>query len=81
MTGVVSSYAHEHGGRVVLLFLLFLLAIYNFITSGYNSFAIITGKYPYIKRINNGNYVIVSKTNITFADSTLSTVINSINLK
>lgn len=41
MTGIVKSYAHEHGGRVVLLFLLFLLAIYNFITSGLNSYAII----------------------------------------
>ena len=41
MTGIVRSYAHEHGGRVGLLFLLFLLAIYNFITSGLNSFAII----------------------------------------
>ena len=41
MTGIVKSYAHEHGGRVALLFLLFLLAIYNFITAGFNSFAII----------------------------------------
>lgn len=41
MTGLVRSYAHEHGGRVVLLFLLFLLAIYNFITAGFNSFAIV----------------------------------------
>lgn len=41
MTGVVRSYAHEHGGRVFLLFLLFLLAIYNFIHSGINTFAII----------------------------------------
>lgn len=41
MTGVIRSYAHEHGGRVGLLFLLFLLAIYNFITSGITSFAII----------------------------------------
>lgn len=41
MTGIVKSYAHEHGGRVGLLFLLFLLAIYNFITAGFNTFAII----------------------------------------
>lgn len=41
MTGIVRSYAHEHGGRVGLLFLLFLLAIYNFINSGFNSFAIV----------------------------------------
>lgn len=41
MTGIVRSYAHEHGGRVGLLFLLFLLAIYNFINSGFNTFAIV----------------------------------------
>ena len=41
MTGAVRSYTHEYGGRVGLLFLLFLLAIYNFIHSGFNSFAII----------------------------------------
>ena len=36
-----SSYTKEHGGRVSLLFLLFLLAIYALITSGFNAFAII----------------------------------------
>ena len=41
MTGILKTYAHEHGGRVVILFLLFLLAIYNFINSGFNTFAII----------------------------------------
>ena len=41
MTSTLKTYTHEHGGRVVLLFLLFLLAIYNFVTSGYNSFAIV----------------------------------------
>lgn len=41
MTGIVRSYAHEHGGRVGLLFLLFLLAIYIFTTSGFSSFAIV----------------------------------------
>ena len=41
MTGIIKSYAHEHGGRVSLLFLLFLLAIYNFIVAGFNTFAII----------------------------------------
>lgn len=35
------TYAHEHGGRVSLLVLLFLLAIYEFITAGFNAFAII----------------------------------------
>ena len=41
MKGIVKSYAHEHGGRALLLFLLFLLAIYDFVTTGFNSFAII----------------------------------------
>ena len=36
-----TEYAHENGGRVILLFLLFILAIYQFITSGFNSFALI----------------------------------------
>lgn len=35
------TYAHEHGGRVSLLFLLFLLAIYEFISAGFNAFAIV----------------------------------------
>jgi len=35
------TYAQEHGGRVSLLFLLFLLAIYQFITSGFSAFAIV----------------------------------------
>lgn len=41
MTGIVRSYTHEHGGRVGLLFLLFLLALYNFITAGFSAFAIV----------------------------------------
>lgn len=35
------SYSQENGGRVLLLFLLFLLAIYELINAGFNSFAII----------------------------------------
>lgn len=35
------TYANEHGGRVLILLLLFLLAIYQFIHAGFNSFAII----------------------------------------
>lgn len=41
MTSAFKTYTHEHGGRVVLLFLLFLLAIYNLATFGFNSFAIV----------------------------------------
>ena len=35
------TYAQEHGGRVSLLFLLFLLAIYQFIHAGFSAFAIV----------------------------------------
>ncbi len=34
-------YSRENGGRVLLLFLLFLVAIYAFINAGFNSFAIV----------------------------------------
>ena len=37
----ISEYAHENGGRVIILFLLFLLAIYEFLHSGLNTFAIV----------------------------------------
>ena len=37
----LSEYTHENGGRVLLLFLLFLLAIYQFINAGFPAFAII----------------------------------------
>jgi len=36
-----STYTKEHGGRVSLLFLLFLLALYELTTAGFNAFAII----------------------------------------
>ncbi len=35
------SYAQDHGGRVIILFLLFLLAIYEFISAGFPVFAVI----------------------------------------
>ena len=37
----ISEYAHENGGRVLLLFLLFSLAIYQLIHAGFSTFAII----------------------------------------
>ena len=37
----LSEYTHENGGRVILLFLLFALAIYLFINTGFNAFAVI----------------------------------------
>ena len=41
MTNSFATYSRENGGRVLLLFLLFLLAIYQFITAGYTSFVIV----------------------------------------
>lgn len=35
------TYASENGGRVVILFLLFLLALYELITAGFNAFAVV----------------------------------------
>lgn len=37
----LTEYTHENGGRVLLLFLLFALAIYEFINAGFNAFAVI----------------------------------------
>ena len=37
----LSEYTHENGGRVALLFLLFSLAIFEFINAGFNAFAVI----------------------------------------
>ncbi len=37
----ISEYAHENGGRVIILLLLFLLAIYEFLHSGLSIFAIV----------------------------------------
>lgn len=37
----LSEYSHENGGRVLLLFLLFLLAIYEFVTAGYSAFTVV----------------------------------------
>ena len=37
----LSEYAHENGGRVFLLFLLFCIALYQFLTSGLSAFATI----------------------------------------
>jgi hypothetical protein len=37
----LSEYTHENGGRVLLLFLLFLVALYELSTSGFTAFALI----------------------------------------
>ena len=41
MTHRYTTYARENGGRVLLLFLLFLLAIFELITEGFSAFAIV----------------------------------------
>lgn len=41
MTNSISTYTRENGGRVIILFLLFLLAIYQLATTGLSVFAII----------------------------------------
>ncbi len=41
MTNNFATYSHENGGRVILLFLLFLLGIFAFINAGFSTFAII----------------------------------------
>ena len=41
MTNSITTYSRENGGRVLLLFLLFLLSIYQFITAGFTAFAIV----------------------------------------
>lgn len=41
MTNRITTYSRENGGRVLLLFLLFALALYELSTAGFNSFAIV----------------------------------------
>ena len=41
MNNAIRIYAKEHGGRVSLLLLLFLLAIYEFISAGFPAFAVV----------------------------------------
>ena len=41
MTSSYKSFAKDNGGRVSILFLLFLLAIYEFVTAGFSTFAIV----------------------------------------
>ena len=41
MTNHVVAYSRENGGRVLILFLLFFLAMYQFVTAGLPAFAIV----------------------------------------
>ena len=41
MANIIKTYSRENGGRVLLLFLLFLLALYELVTSGFPTFAVV----------------------------------------
>ena len=41
MPNSIGTYTHENGGRVVVLFLLFSLAIFQFVTAGYSAFSLV----------------------------------------
>lgn len=41
MTSKLTTYTNENGGRVLLLFLLFSLALYQFVIAGFSAFAIV----------------------------------------
>ena len=53
---------------LLIIFFIYLLL--------YPSSALSTGLYPYSKRLNNGYFILVSDTDITFTDSTLTEVKN-----
>ena len=59
--------------QYIFLVMLFLRCFYSSLLN------IQTGFYPYIKRLINGNYIVLSSTNITFVDNTFSNVINYLN--
>ncbi len=49
--------------------------------SSYNISELFTGNYPYIKRLNNGNYISISSTKILFLDGNLDGEIYSYNFE
>ena len=58
----------------------FLVGLFFLLYFFGESFCLIqTGKFPYIKRLTNGNYILLSSRNITFADGSLSEVVNTLN--
>ena len=66
---ILNSIIHKIFSRN-FLYLLFFINLIN------NSFEVIeTGASPCVKRLYNGNYIILSSSKIIFADSTLSTII------
>ena len=63
----------------MLSFPFFLLFIFSNMLN--NSFSVLeTGSFPYISRLNNGNYIILSSNKIIFADPTLNTELSSKNI-
>ena len=65
MTKDYITYSRENGGRVLLLFLLFLLAIYEFSHAGYSAFAIVC----IFPEINIDTIDRIQGMNITFVTS------------
>ena len=63
--------------NVSILYIFLLLIFFNCFYISIN--VIYTGEYPYIKRLLNGNYIVLSDTNITFTDGTLETQLNFYN--
>ena len=55
----------------------FIFLLIFFLNIHYSFSTIQTGKYPYSKKLNNGNYIVLSSSNILFVDSTFSTVVDS----
>ena len=55
-----------------------IIILLNLIYFSLNTISV--GQYPYIKRLINGNYIVISDTKIVFADPTFQTEINSITL-
>ena len=60
--------------------ILYIFILVIFFNSFHNSVSTIyTGNYPLIKRLLNGNYIILSDTNITFTDGAIETELNTYN--
>ena len=72
MKYIRNKYNNYNSFQFIFLFILFLNLLYFSISS------ITTGEYPYIKRLNNRNYMILSATKIIYADASLETELKTI---
>ena len=54
-----NQFINNHLFNKKYIFIIFLLLFLNYCSS-----VIQTGKFPYIKRLNNGNYIIISSKSI-----------------